>query len=215
MLSKSAGHLFIIAAPSGTGKTSLVAALLQQIDNLRVSISHTTRGMRSGEVDEKDYFFVTKEAFIEKIAEKAFLEYAMVFDHYYGTARTWVEEQLATGVDVILEIDWQGARQIKLSYPEAISIFILPPSLTTLRNRLEQRGQDSLDTIAKRLSKAQEEIKHHIEYDYLVVNDDFIQAAEELRMIIIAQRLRTTSQTSRHAKLLENLLENLSLAETS
>lgn len=206
MSSNVLGHLYVIAAPSGTGKTSLVAALIKQIPNVLVSVSHTTRPIRPGESHEKNYFFISEQEFKQKIADKAFLEYAEVFEHFYGTTREWVQQQLSKGSDVILEIDWQGARQIKLSYPEAIGIFILPPTLETLQQRLENRGQDNPAVIAKRLKKAQEEISHHPEYDYLVVNDNFNLALQHLTAIITCRRLTTKNQCQRHANLINSLL---------
>ena len=205
MLNKPLGHLYIVAAPSGAGKTSLVAATLEKLPNLQVSISHTTRPPRINEVHGKSYFFISKDEFIQKIADKDFLEHAEVFNHYYGTTKTWVQQRLAEGVDVILEIDWQGARQIKLSYPEAVGIFILPPTLATLRQRLEGRAEDDPAVIAHRLTKPREEIKHYPEYDYLIVNDDFNTALEQLAAIIICRRLTTTKQSYHYADLVRAL----------
>jgi len=207
MLNDPSGHLFVIAAPSGAGKTSLVNSLIQQVPQLKVSISHTTRAKRANEVDGENYFFINPTQFHELIDKKAFLEHAEVFGHYYGTTRDWVTQHLSQGTDVILEIDWQGARQIKLSYPDAVSIFVLPPSIKTLRQRLETRAQDSPETIKQRLALARQDISHHLEYDYLVINDDFRTAVEQLKAIITCQRLTTNNQSTQHVNLIKNLLE--------
>ncbi len=206
MLNNLLGHLFVVAAASGTGKTSLVTALVEHVPNLQVSISHTTRPMRPGEIDQKNYFFIDEVEFKQKLIAQDFLEYAEVFDYYYGTTRQWVEHHLMQGIDIILEIDWQGARQVKLSYPKAINIFILPPSLEVLKQRLEYRGQDTPEVIAKRFSKAQQEMSHYFEYDYLLVNDDFQNTLEQLMTIITCQRLTTEQQSQRYAQLIDELL---------
>ena len=198
----SKGSLFVIAAPSGAGKTSLVHALLEQVGDIQVSVSHTTRTIRPGEVDKQDYFFTDHSQFEQLIADKAFLEYAEVFDHYYGTTREWVLKRLNEGIDVILEIDWQGARQVKLSYPEAVMIFILPPSLDTLKQRLEGRGQDAADVIAKRFGKAREEISHGVEYDYIIINDDFSRALTQICAVIEVRRLHCMHKSELIAKVL-------------
>ncbi|MGE3919421.1 MAG: guanylate kinase [Gammaproteobacteria bacterium] len=201
------GIPFIIAAPSGGGKTSLVDALVKHVENLIVSISYTTRTMRPGEKDGVNYHFVSQTQFENLIAERAFLEYAKVFEHYYGTNRYWVEEKLEQGLDVILEIDWQGARQIRAQLEDAVSIFILPPSLEVLHSRLETRGQDKPETIEKRMKAAQNEIRQYETFDYLIVNDDFDQALNDLTMIIYAEHLRRARQTQKLAKLITNLLQ--------
>ncbi len=201
------GNLFIVSAPSGAGKTSLVKRLQDELEDIVISTSHTTRPQRLGEVHGKDYYFVTVEEFEQMLAEDAFLEYAKVFDHYYGTSQKVVIESLNQGLDVILEIDWQGARQVKEKMPQSRSIFILPPSRQVLEERLRSRGQDSLETIARRMRDARDEISHYKEYDYLVVNDKFEQALRELKSVIICYRLRLERQQERLAGLLRSLLE--------
>lgn len=187
------GTLFIISAPSGAGKTSLVRRLTSEVDNLVVSISHTTRQQRPGDVNGSDYFFVTVVEFEKMIRESAFIEYAKVFDNYYGTAKRTVEEALVNGKDIILEIDWQGAQQIRQMLPESLSIFILPPSKQMLEDRLRNRGQDSEETIARRMRDAVTEMSHYNEYDYLIVNDEFEKAVEQLKAII-THRKRSKSR---------------------
>lgn len=200
------GSLFVVAAASGTGKTSLVKALLDVKPGIGVSISHTTRPMRPGEVDAVNYHFTTREEFVRLIGEGAFLEHAEVFGNLYGTSKTWVLSELQQDRDVILEIDWQGATQIRRLLPEAVSIFILPPSLDTLRTRLNHRGQDSDEVIAHRLHEAQGDIAHYAEFDYLVVNDDFNAALADLKAIVRATRLTYRSQSVRQEQLLQRLL---------
>lgn len=200
------GTLFVLSAPSGAGKTSLVKALLESTDNLCVSISHTTRAMRPGEVNGVNYHFVSVEGFRAMLDESDFLEHAEVFGNYYGTSRSFVEQTLRSGKDVILEIDWQGAQQIRRLFPESISLFILPPSREALESRLRGRGQDAEAIIQQRLSKAQEEMSHYVEYDYLVINDQFNVALAELRAVIEASRLRILNQIKRHEGLLQSLL---------
>lgn len=202
----SKGALFIISAPSGAGKTSLVKALRAQLDELAVSVSHTTRAPRQGEENGRDYHFVSKEVFAAMVETGAFLEYAQVFDNFYGTARATVEEALSGGLDVMLEIDWQGARQIRELMPECHSIFILPPSRRALEIRLSGRGQDGPETIARRMADAISEMSHHEEFDYLVINDDFEEALFELRAIILTQRLKAERQASRHGALIASLM---------
>lgn len=199
------GNLYVIAAPSGTGKTSLVKTLVEQMDNLNVSISHTTRAIRPGEENGVNYFFVDKSQFEEMIRNNEFLEHAKVFDHNYGTSRRWVEDMRHQGVDVILEIDWQGHQQIKKLYPDSISIFILPPSLDDLRDRLVKRNQDGEDIIAKRLADVRETVTHVDEFDYLVLNDNFEHAVHDLVTIIEAGRLLETAQRRKYAALIERL----------
>lgn len=200
------GTLFVLSAPSGAGKTSLVKSLLESTDNLCVSISHTTRAMRPGEENGVNYHFVSVDAFKAMLDESDFLEHAEVFGNFYGTSRSFVEQTLKTGKDVILEIDWQGAQQIRRIFPESISIFILPPSREALESRLRGRGQDPEPVIQTRLSKAKEEMSHFVEYDYLVINDQFDQALTQLRSIILATRLTILRQSKRHEHLLETLL---------
>ncbi len=200
------GTLFIVSAPSGAGKTSLVKALVARLDHIRLSVSYTTRPPRPGERDGEDYHFVDEATFQQMVREGAFLEYARVFDHHYGTSRAWLEEQLHAGTDVILEIDWQGARQVRDALPGAVGIFILPPSRETLYQRLRQRGQDDDAVIQRRMRDAVAEMRHYREYDYLVINDRFEQALDELTHIVLAARLRTPIQARRHAALIEALL---------
>lgn len=200
------GLLFILSAPSGAGKTSLVNALLASQPEIKVSISHTTRPRRPGERNGVDYYFVDRPDFEAKIAQGSFLEYAHVFDHFYGTSRHWVGEQLDQGRDVILEIDWQGARQVRTAMPEAITIFILPPSCQALEQRLRGRDRDTEETIQRRMRDAVNEISHYAEYEYLLVNDDFDRALAELQAIIQASRLRTEVQRRTLAPLLQELM---------
>ncbi len=188
------GILFVIAAPSGAGKTSLVQALLEKNLGLQVSISHTTRPKRPTEKDGLSYHFVTEAVFQKMIAEGTFLEHAEVFGHYYGTSSQWVEGQLARGVNVLLEIDWQGAEQIRKRFPDCVDIFILPPSRAVLRQRLEGRGQDTKEVIQGRLAKAIEEMSHYASFNYLVVNDDFERALKGLESIIIAEKHKAQPQ---------------------
>jgi guanylate kinase len=202
------GKLYIISAPSGAGKTSLVKQLIASLDRLTVSISHTTRPMRPGEVDGQDYYFTSVAEFKTMLADRAFLEHAQVFDNFYGTAQHTVEKNLKYGLDVILEIDWQGAQQIKKLLPDSLSIFILPPSTDVLLQRLRGRGQDDEATIARRMRDAVNEISHHEEFDYLVVNDDFDQALTELKSIFIANRLIHRRQKCQLQRLLAGLLNH-------
>ena len=196
------GKLYIIAAPSGTGKTSLVKALTDSLKDITVSISYTTRPKRPIEIDGINYHFVTESTFKEMIAHQDFLEHATVFGHLYGTSRSWVEKTLNQGIDVILEIDWQGCRQILNLLPETISIFILPPSLADLATRLKKRNQDHPDIITKRLMDARETISHIHEFKYLVINAEFDHALDDLITIIKANRLEEKNQSIRFAKLL-------------
>ena len=200
------GKLYIISAPSGAGKTSLVKQLKTDMDKLVVSISHTTRNMRTGEVDGSDYFFVAVDEFKTMIESQAFLEHAQVFDNFYGTAQKTVEDNLNQGLDVILEIDWQGAQQVRKMLPNCLSIFILPPSIEVLKQRLQNRGQDNQEVIARRMRDAVTEMSHYPEFDYLIVNDDFNLALSQLKSIIIANRLLQTRQQQLLAPLLQNLL---------
>lgn len=200
------GKLYIISAPSGAGKTSLIKKLIPDLDMLKVSVSHTTRVQRPGEIDGIDYFFTSVERFKEMISQSDFLEYAQVFDNYYGTAQSSVEHSLNSGKDVILEIDWQGAAQIRRLLEDTISIFILPPSTQVLRQRLQERGQDSPEIIDRRMHAAKTEISHYAEYDYLIVNDDFNTALTELKSIILARHLSIAQQQDQLKGLLVGLL---------
>ena len=199
------GTLYVISAPSGAGKTSLVGEMIRSDSRLGVSISHTTRPMRPGEQDGVNYHFVTQEAFEAMIRRGEFLEHANVFGNYYGTSQVWVEQTLAQGHDVILEIDWQGAAQVRRLMPQCVSIFIVPPSAEALRERLVGRGTDAPDVVERRLREAAEECQHALEFDYLVVNDDFDVALNQLMSIITAQRLRIGQQERRYAGLLSSL----------
>ncbi len=200
------GTLFTVSAPSGAGKTSLVAALLKSIEGIQVSVSHTTRSKRPGEVDGVNYHFVSQETFSAMLGEAEFLEHAQVFSNFYGTSRTWVEKTLAEGTDVILEIDWQGAEQVRKSMVDTVSVFILPPSRETLLKRLTGRGQDSDAVIAGRMAEAKNEISHYVESQYLIVNDDFDAALLEFRSIIVAERQKLLRQALKHQALIESLL---------
>ncbi len=200
------GTLYIVSAPSGAGKTSLVRALLSSMGEVAVSVSHTTRRPRPGETEGVDYHFTDVETFKRMVAEGRFLEHAQVFDNFYGTARESVEAQLASGLDVILEIDWQGARQVREMMPGAIGVFILPPSREALRERLKGRGQDSAEVIERRMRDAVSEISHYDEYDFLIVNDDFAAALEELKTVFHAGRLRGGPQAARHQAALRAML---------
>ena len=198
--------LFIVSAPSGAGKTSLLKALMDVESGVVVSVSHTTRGMRPGERAGRDYHFVERGRFLQMVAEGAFLEHAEVFGNFYGTSERTIQEQLKTGLDVILEIDWQGARQVRERFPDAQSIYILPPTPAALRERLKSRGQDSGEIIARRMREAVSEMSHCPEFDYLVVNDDFEVALQELRCILSATRLRQPNQALRLGGRLQALL---------
>jgi len=200
------GMLYIISAPSGAGKTSLVKALIEQLDGAEVSVSHTTRAMRPGEVDGSDYHFVSEQQFLGKVGQGEFLEHAQVFDNFYGTSRLTVEERLAQGMDVILEIDWQGAAQVRKQMPDCLSIFILPPSRDELERRLKGRRQDSEEIIARRMQDAVNEMSHYPEFDYLVINDDFEQALSELKAILTGNRMRLERQEKHHEQLLADLV---------
>ncbi len=193
----SKGTLFIVSAPSGAGKSSLIDALLKRFnldDKLRLSVSHTTRAPRPGEIDHVSYHFITNEEFEKLIERNAFYEYAHVFDHYYGTSREIVEQWLNEGKDVLLDIDWQGARQIRRQTPDAKGIFIVPPSLEELNRRLVTRATDAPEVIEKRMSKAISEISHYNEYDYVIVNDDFDESLLNMRSIILSNRQKMDKQ---------------------
>ena len=200
-----AGHLYIVAAPSGTGKTTLVRLLLENDPGIRLSISYTTRAPRSGEEDGREYHFVDVPDFLAKIGTGDFLEWAEVHGNYYGTSKTWIEAEMAAGRDVLLEIDWQGAQQVRKVFPAAIGIFILPPSLVELERRLSGRGTDSPETIARRMAAARDEMRHMGEFDYVIINDDLQQALGDLLSVARASRLSFKSQSQRHAALFANL----------
>ena len=202
----STGYLYTISAPSGAGKTSLVTALVKSSDKVRVSVSHTTRPKRPGEEDGVNYHFTDSQQFQAMLKQQAFLEHAEVFGNFYGTSRQWVEQTLAHGDDVILEIDWQGAQQVAQLMPMAISIFILPPSLATLRQRLTSRGQDDKQVIDRRMAEAVSEMSHYGQADYLVVNDHFDTALADLQAILHSSRLRKESQLQQYQSLLDELL---------
>jgi guanylate kinase len=205
-MTQATGTLYIISAPSGAGKTSLVKAMLGELEGASVSVSHTTRAMRPGEKNGVDYHFVEKAEFEAMEARGDFLEHAQVFDNYYGTSKASVQAQLAAGQDVILEIDWQGARQVRDWQPQAVSIFVLPPSREALEERLRGRGTDSDAIIQRRMRDAVSEMSHFPEYDYLVINDRFEAALLELKAILLAQRQRLALQQARHPALLAALL---------
>ncbi|WP_313210408.1 guanylate kinase [Stutzerimonas nitrititolerans] len=205
-MSASTGTLYIVSAPSGAGKTSLIKALLDAQPQVRVSVSHTTRGIRPGEVDGVNYHFVSREEFLERLERDEFLEHAEVFGNLYGTSQRWLEQTLDEGYDLILEIDWQGAQQVRRLMPQARSIFILPPTQEALRQRLTNRGQDSDEVIDGRMREAVSEMTHYVEYDYLIINDDFTHALGDLQAIFRANRLLQGTQQQRFAGLLEQLL---------
>lgn len=202
----SQGTLFVVSAPSGAGKTSLVRELVESLDGIQVSTSHTTRIRREGEIDGVNYHFVDVPAFEAMIERGEFFEYARVFDNYYGTSRPAVQAALAAGQDVILEIDWQGARQVREQLPEAVSVFILPPSREELERRLSGRGTDEHAVIERRMRDAVSEMSHHDEYDYLLINDDFTTALDELRALVVSHRLARQRAGATHAALLQALL---------
>ena len=199
------GTLYTVSAPSGAGKTSLVDALIKRCPGIRVSVSHTTRPIRPGEEDGVNYHFTDEKTFSGMLEREEFLEHAVVFGNLYGTSRVWVERELQSGTDVILEIDWQGAQQVKQLLPDTCAIFIMPPSRETLEQRLNNRGQDDAGVIASRMAEAVEEMSHYPDGDYLVVNDNFQQTLDELQAIIVSQRLRT----NRQQQVLEPLLRDL------
>ena len=200
------GTLYTVSAPSGAGKTSLVNALVASTSSICVSVSHTTRSMRPGEVDGVNYHFVNQETFQSMARGGEFLEHAQVFANYYGTSQAWVEKALAAGNDVILEIDWQGAQQVRRLMPNAVGVFILPPSRSCLLERLTGRGQDDQTIIDARMAEAVSEMSHFPEADFLVINDDFTQALAEFQAIVVAQRLHLAKQQQKHEHLLQNLL---------
>lgn len=198
-----AGDLFVVVAPSGAGKTSLVNAMLEIERGIRLSISCTTRAPREGEVEGREYHFVSREAFEKMIAEGDFLEHANVYGNYYGTSRKWIEGELEGDHDVLLEIDWQGARQVRKVFPRMVGIFILPPSIEELRRRLTGRGKDSAEVIERRMAGAREEISHVLEFEYIIVNEQFDVALADLQAVVRAARLSRERRRSRLSRLLE------------
>ncbi len=200
------GNLFIVSAPSGAGKTSLVAALLDSDPLVRKSVSFTTRAPRKGEVDGREYNFVSVAEFERMRAVGEFVESALVHGNHYGTSHHWMSARMAEGQDILLEIDWQGAAQVRRVHPAAIGIFILPPSYDALLSRLNNRATDAAGVIAQRLKNARDEIAHVLEFDYVIINQDFDRAAQELAAIVVAQRLRCANQNKRHQSLFDQLL---------
>ncbi len=205
-MDQSKGNLFILSAPSGAGKSSLYKALIAQDSQVRISVSHTTRGPRTGEEHGREYYFAEVDDFLDMIADDAFFEHAQVFDNYYGTSKQAIFDLLDQGLDVILEIDWQGAKQVRLQYPDAIGIFILPPSTQVLENRLRDRGTDTEEVIVRRMAKAVSEMSHYNEYDYIIVNDDFQTALSEMSAIFKAMRVKKRIIEQKHTKLINDLL---------
>jgi guanylate kinase len=203
----ASGCLFVLAAPSGGGKTSLVAALLEREPGIRLSVSYTTRPPRTGEKDGVHYHFVDVPRFMALKANGEFLEHAHVHGNWYATSASWLRDEIAHGHDVLLEIDWQGAAQVRRLIPDAVLIFILPPTLASLRERLEKRGQDSAEVIAHRLDAAREEMRHCGDFDYVIMNQDFARAVDDLSAIVRAARLTASRQKVRHALLIERLVE--------
>jgi guanylate kinase len=200
------GNLFVVAAPSGGGKTSIVNALLEREAAIRLSVSYTTRPPRPGEQDGAHYHFVDEPKFMALMRAGEFLEHAHVHGNWYATSSTWLKQQVAAGTDVLLEIDWQGAAQVRGLIPSSVHVFILPPSLAVLRERLENRGQDSSEVIARRLDAAQEEMRHCGEFDYVIINQDFATAVADLAAVVRASRLRSAQQRTRHSDLVASLL---------
>jgi guanylate kinase len=198
-----AGDLFVVVAPSGAGKTSLVNAMLAGEPGIRLSVSCTTRAPREGEVEGREYRFISRAAFEAMIAAGDFLEHADVYGNYYGTSRAWIESELGAGHDVLLEIDWQGARQVRSLFPRMVGIFILPPSLEELRRRLTARGKDSPESIATRMASAREEISHVLEFEYIIINEQFDVALADLQAVVRAARLSRERRNARLSRLLE------------
>ena len=201
------GKMFIVAAPSGAGKTSLVNAMVKEMTDVQISVSYTTRHPREGEVDGVDYHFIDERLFEQMVIDQAFLEYATVFGRHYGTGRQWVLDKLHQGIDIILEIDWQGARQLRELFSQVVSIFILPPSMEELAQRLIKRQQDEQEIIEERMAKAHAEMVHYNEFDYLIINRDFSTAKEQLKHIILAERLTLRDQQQAEAGLIAQLLQ--------
>lgn len=206
MVAQYLGNLFIVAAPSGGGKTSLVKKLVDEMDNIEISVSHTTRDMRAAEQNGIDYFFVDDAEFKRMINAHDFVEYAQVFNHFYGTSVAQIKDRLRAGIDVVLDIDWQGAQQIRQLFADAVGIFIIPPSLDILKQRLVDRQRDNEEVILHRMQRARDELSHYHDFDYLIVNDNFANAAFELQSIVTAYRLRMSRQSVQQRKLLSFLL---------
>jgi guanylate kinase len=196
------GNLFVVCAPSGAGKTTLVDALLKRESNIRLSPSYTTRAPREGEKDGVDYFFITRDEFERMIEAGEFLEHANVYGNYYGTSRRWIEKELSGDHDVLLEIDWQGAQQVRRLFPHMVGIFLLPPSLAELRNRLKSRGKDSPEAIERRMASAREEISHVLEFEYIIVNEQFEVALADLMAVVRGARVSRAQQANRFASLI-------------
>jgi guanylate kinase len=199
------GNLFVISAPSGAGKTSLVHALLNINPQIELSVSYTTRNPRPGEMDGKAYHFVSRETFLEMMGRGDFLECAEVYGNMYGTSQTWISQQIATGHDILLEIDWQGAAQVRRLFPECISIFILPPSMEALEQRLIGRGKDNQEIIARRMAAASADVAHVAEFDYVIINDNLNEALRELNAVVLSARLKGVRQLALHQKLINQL----------
>jgi len=199
------GNLFVISAPSGAGKTSLVQALLNINPRIKLSISYTTRNPRPGEHDGRDYNFVDRDTFLAMVKQGEFLESAEVYGNLYGTSQTWISREIGNGHDILLEIDWQGAAQVRRLFPECISIFILPPSMDILEQRLKGRGKDSAEVIARRMAAAREDVAHVAEYDYVIINDNLNEALRQLNAVALSAGLRCTEQLDRHQALINKL----------
>lgn len=199
------GNLFIVSAPSGAGKTSLVNALLASNQQIDLSVSYTTRAPRPGEMEGREYHFISREIFMDMAKHGDFLESAEVYGNLYGTSQSWIETETANGRDILLEIDWQGAAQVRQKFPDSLGIFILPPSLQALETRLKARGQDSAEVIALRLHAAQEDIAHVIEFDYVIINDKLDEALQQLNAIVVAAGLRRDRQMARQKNLISQL----------
>ena len=199
------GNLFIVSAPSGAGKTSLVTALLAGNKDIDLSISYTSRPPRPGETDGKDYHFVSRETFLDMARRGDFVESAEVYGNLYGTSQSWLEKETAAGRDILLEIDWQGADQVRRKFPGAISIFILPPSLQALEDRLKGRKQDSAEVIARRIASAREDVSHVAEFDYVIINDKLDEALQQLNAVVVAAGLRRDRQLARQQNLINQL----------
>ena len=199
------GNLFVISAPSGAGKTSLVHALLNINPQIDLSVSYTTRNPRPGETDGEAYNFVSRDTFLEMMGQGEFLESAEVYGNLYGTAQTWLSQQNARGRDILLEIDWQGAAQVRSLFPQCISIFVLPPSLAVLEQRLRGRGKDSAEVIARRMAAVRVDVAHVAEFDYVIINDNLNEALRELNAVVLSARLKCSQQLARHQNLINQL----------